>query len=944
MNPRPTAERRNLCVEKQDKDAEGEAGGAPASPSALELRHWFEDRLRNAISIAMGGDELRDDIPIMVTEAIAPARSIFDFQSSIAISLSGRGGGVQSPEAIAEGLLNNLQSERRLLEPVVELTGVSGRGFINFRLSAGYLAARLVNMFLSPKEGTRLGFPKVLTPERVVVDYASPNICKDLHVGHLRSAVVGDALANLLEFAGHRVVRQNHLGDFGCPAALVLGALEDAELRARPDVQALSAALREQQRRPSRRPEEDREEAEEAVERDGEGKGGAEGKGDGKGAAEALRSGDLQGEMQEPRPSAEGAYAHIDWTGIYQAAKAKVQQDAAFEQACDALLLRLQTAEETSALRQTWAALRRLSLERFESTYRLLGLRPQQVRGESFYAPLLPRVFHHLHSRGLLALRSGALCGVLPSSRAAADPLEGPDGGKEGRDDERRAAETSEKDSDEAGSSRHAAGGGRDLPEAPTKERETGERVKGRGGEAKEEGCEDSAANAKQEEACGLEATGKGRGRIDEIEPDLRDVVVLKKRGATVTYSATDLAAALHRSAYLQADRVLYVVDSAQASHFQRVFSLAHASGITSLNADLRRMRSLRNATGETPMDRAADGSEAENGNDAVWVRGVEGVRTGEAWGTRREDVQADDGVHGFRPEAKVHGTERVPLGVSQRDGEGAGVSAASDSEAREAVPVERSRPDGACAKRSFRDDALTELTHVAVGIVKNPAGTKMKSRAGSAPLLADLLRDAIRQAEGTLGRRTNECLHARTSDAADGPEGCRDKARILGIAAVKYAELSTRRDVDYVFSPDKMLSPKGNTAPYILYSLVRVKGILRRAGWTAGVPTELHGHNNLQSDIVYHLHQNGLDRQLAVRLLGFAMAVQDAIETLMPSKLTAYLYSLCLAFNAFYEKCEVTKAVDEGLRLTRLLLVHGVRQILETSLDLLGIQAVDTL
>nr|CEL75033.1 TPA: arginyl-tRNA synthetase, putative [Toxoplasma gondii VEG] len=909
-NSRPSAGKRSSCREREHREPEIEARPLP---SVLELRHWLEDRLRNAISIAMGGEDLRDDIPVIVTEAIAPARSLFDFQSSIAISLSGRGGGAQSAEAIAEGLLNNLENERQLLERVVSLTGVSGRGFINFRLSSNYLASRLVDMLLNTESGSCLGFQKVETPERIVVDYASPNICKDLHVGHLRSAVVGDTLANLLEFAGHRVFRHNHLGDFGWPVALVLGALADAELRERPDVQALNEVLEQrirdelEHKEGERAREESEDEGSKQNEQERKGaaregsKDGASGKGGNRKEAEANPGVDEE--------------LHVDWRGIYQAAKAKAQKDDVFKRACGTLLLRLQT-EKNSALSRTWEALRRLSLENFESVYRLLGLHRQDVLGESFYAPLISRVLHFLETRGLLlSLPSGALCGALTAREAAAETTAGAQT-KERENNGSRLEHDRQNQRPEEG--QHALNDDRENRE-PRKESDFRNFVEGREGE--QEGYKE--VHAKETESSKTE--GECPGSNEEIGFS-GDIVVLKKPGNAVTYAATDLAAILYRSASLQADRVLYVVDSAQDSHFKRVFSLARAAGIASaIGDDLREMggKNGQATTKTAPQPRGPpDGVKAEEGDDER-----------SAWGARRGDEKAGDGGMG------------VSISVSrssERD-----VERKDALEPREQPTVagrEHRRHGGACKNQCLhRDSPGTQLEHVIVGLVKNTEGTKMKSREGQAPHLAGLLQDAIRHAEGNLGRRTDDGPLSVAPDAGR-PEDRHTKARILGIAAVKYAELSTRRDVDYVFSPEKVLSPKGNTAPYILYSLVRVKGILRRAGWAAGIPSELRGKPNLLSDMVYHLHRNDLDRQLGVRLLGFAIAIEDAIQTLMPSKLTAYLYSVCLLFNAFYEECEVTKATDEGLRLTRLLLVHGVRQVLEKCLDLLGIQAVETL
>ncbi|PFH38461.1 DALR anticodon binding domain-containing protein [Besnoitia besnoiti] len=832
-------------------------------PSPLQLRQWLADRLRKAISIAMGGREMRDDISIVVTEAVAHARSIFDFQSSAAISLAGKGGGSQSAEDIAQGLLNNLEVERPLTERVVALTAVSERGFINFRLSNSYLAAQLKYMFLTPPQNSCLGFEKVKQPQRIVIDYASPNICKDLHVGHLRSAVVGDALANMLEFAGNVVHRQNHLGDFGWPAALVLGALEDTDLKTRAETQALARALAAAADEDARGEAEASEKESEQPPRAREEQGGPQ-RGEREGTAERgageAREGHLQQEENRSREGDEGdgenpPMSAVNWTEIYQAAKEKAQSDPAFKQLCEELLRRLQTGDETSEIRQQWRLLRKLSLERFESTYRLLGLRHQEVRGESFYAFLVPEVFRLLSSYSRLrALASGALGGVVDAEAVAQLP----------RDATEAATSRKACESPRDGGCKQRARTPREIAAHANERRER--TPEGRVGTETESGANDPERSN--------ETKGTG-GSGDENEVDLHDgeaerpgqgadapategVVVLKKPTGALTSNT------------LKAARILYVVDRAQAAHFRRVFSLARSAGLASRDA-------------AAPLaGRLSASCDVREEAERVF------------------SCALDDGIRGTTGAHLRPGGDRPP-------GEETRAQQQTSCVQRESEAIHGGTQE-------------TQLEHVALGLVKNAEGLKMKSREGQAPQLDELVVEAVRQADEELSRRIDNCM--QTTAHSKDREAQRARARILGVAAVKYAELSTRRDADYVYSPAKMLSQKGNTAPYILYSLVRVRGILRRAGWDDGPPPEVHES----------------------RLLMFAMALEDAVEALIPSKLTAYLYSLCLVFNAFYEKCQVTAAADEGLRTTRLLLVYGVRRILEKTLNLLGIQAVDTL
>ena len=88
---------------------------------------------------------------------------------------------------------------------------IAGPGFINFRLKPEWLAQRFADFATD----TRLGVPELLRPQKIVVDFSSPNVAKPMHVGHIRSTILGDALARIATFVGHEVVRDNHIGDWG---------------------------------------------------------------------------------------------------------------------------------------------------------------------------------------------------------------------------------------------------------------------------------------------------------------------------------------------------------------------------------------------------------------------------------------------------------------------------------------------------------------------------------------------------------------------------------------------------------------------------------------------------------------------------------------------------------------------------------------------------------
>lgn len=149
-----------------------------------------------------------------------------DFQSNAAMALAKAAG--KKPREVAAAILAALD-----LDDVVEPPDIAGPGFINFRVKPDHLATVLGNVPLpTDPDGDRLGMPRAATPEIAVVDLSSPNLAKEMHVGHLRSTVIGDAVARVLEFLGHTVIRENHVGDWGTQFGMLVAHLR----RTKPDV------------------------------------------------------------------------------------------------------------------------------------------------------------------------------------------------------------------------------------------------------------------------------------------------------------------------------------------------------------------------------------------------------------------------------------------------------------------------------------------------------------------------------------------------------------------------------------------------------------------------------------------------------------------------------------------------------------------------------------
>ena len=166
-------------------------------------------RVHDAI-VASFGPDFGDADPVIRPSSFA------DFQANVALPLGKRLG--RPPREVAAELASRLD-----VADVCEPPEVSGPGFINFRLRDEWIAGQASRMLDDP----RLGLAPTAEPQTVVVEYSSPNIAKEMHVGHLRTTIVGDAIARVLEFAGHHVIRDNHVGDWGTPFGMLIEHLLD---------------------------------------------------------------------------------------------------------------------------------------------------------------------------------------------------------------------------------------------------------------------------------------------------------------------------------------------------------------------------------------------------------------------------------------------------------------------------------------------------------------------------------------------------------------------------------------------------------------------------------------------------------------------------------------------------------------------------------------------
>jgi arginyl-tRNA synthetase len=176
----------------------------------------LQQRFRDALAVAYG--EQYADVDPLIRPAQNP--KFGDYQANVAMSLAKRL--KASPREVAAAILEKLD-----LDGVCEPPEIAGPGFINLRLTADYLADQAAAL----QADERLGVRPAETPQQVVVDYSGPNVAKEMHVGHLRSTVIGDALVRTLAFLGHRVTRQNHLGDWGTQFGMLIEHMVDQGVR-----------------------------------------------------------------------------------------------------------------------------------------------------------------------------------------------------------------------------------------------------------------------------------------------------------------------------------------------------------------------------------------------------------------------------------------------------------------------------------------------------------------------------------------------------------------------------------------------------------------------------------------------------------------------------------------------------------------------------------------
>ncbi len=223
------------------------------------------------------------------------------------------------------------------------------------------------------------------------------------------------------------------------------------------------------------------------------------------------------------------------------------------------------------------------------------------------------------------------------------------------------------------------------------------------------------------------------------------------------------------------------------------------------------------------------------------------------------------------------------------------------------------------CAKKCGLVEADTDLKFLGFGTMNGKDGKAFKTREGGVMRLEYLLSDI-----------NEEMLKKIRESRPMSDEEAGEIAKVVGLSAVKYGDLSNQASKDYIFDIERFTSSEGNTGPYILYTIVRIKSILKKYEEQAGAV--------LEAPILAEENESG--RALMRELARFNAVMENAYEELAPHKICAYIYDLANAFNKFYHETSILGTEDEHVKKSRIQLLVLTRRVLETCIGLLGFEA----
>ena len=225
------------------------------------------------------------------------------------------------------------------------------------------------------------------------------------------------------------------------------------------------------------------------------------------------------------------------------------------------------------------------------------------------------------------------------------------------------------------------------------------------------------------------------------------------------------------------------------------------------------------------------------------------------------------------------------------------------------------------CARKTGLVKPDTRLSFLGFGTMNGKDGKPFKTREGGVMRLENLIADIDEE-------MFNKIVENRSVKDKDAKE----TAKIVGLSAIKYGDLSNQATKDYIFDIDRFTSFEGNTGPYILYTIVRIKSILNRYVEQGG---------DLESGKILAA-VNESEKNLMLQLCGFGATVENAFEEKAPHKICAYIYEVSNAFNSFYHETKILSEENQEQKESFIQLLTLTRRVLETCIDLLGFSAPD--
>ena len=225
------------------------------------------------------------------------------------------------------------------------------------------------------------------------------------------------------------------------------------------------------------------------------------------------------------------------------------------------------------------------------------------------------------------------------------------------------------------------------------------------------------------------------------------------------------------------------------------------------------------------------------------------------------------------------------------------------------------------CARKTKLVDEDTKLTFLGFGTMNGKDGKPFKTREGGVMRLEKLI-DGI-----------NEEMYRKIVENHEAdPEEARQTAKIVGLSAIKYGDLSNQASKDYIFDIDRFTSFEGNTGPYILYTIVRIKSILNKYRENGGQT----------QDCVIRPAQSASEKALMLQLARFNGVMENAFEEIAPHKVCSYIYDLANEFNHFYHETKILTQEDEEKKRGYIALLMLAKGVLEDCIDVLGFSAPD--